>query len=264
MTSSQASCAENPIIDWDQCPVCLDTYETKTYSMPLGCKPVKVGSCKTCGEAAQAKIRERDERLRLEQRAADVRRLMNWSGIPKRYSESTLDTFTATTSAQTKVLNACRAYVENFQSASAKGPSMVMCGRPGTGKTHMACAIIAGVIEKHVQEGNFYTVLEAIRSIKDTYRKDSEQTETQVIDRLTGVPLLVLDEVGVQVGSEHEKMLVFEIINERYQQCRATILISNLPAPALSEYLGERIMDRFRECGGILAFDWQSHRGSQK
>jgi DNA replication protein DnaC len=105
------------------------------------------------------------------------------------------------------------------------------------------------------------TVLGAVRHIKDTYRKDSIRSESEAIDDLVAPGLLILDEVGVQVGSEHEKMLVFEIINERYQACRSTILISNLNREELTAYLGDRIMDRFNEAGAVVAFDWASYRG---
>lgn len=54
---------------------------------------------------------------------------------------------------------------------------------------------------------------------------------------------------------------MFEILNGRYQELRPTILISNLNTDALESLLGQRIMDRYRECGSVLAFDWQSHRG---
>jgi DNA replication protein DnaC len=37
--------------------------------------------------------------------------------------------------------------------------------------------------------------------------------------------------------------------------------VSNLNATELEHYLGERIVDRFREMGAVLAFDWESHRG---
>jgi DNA replication protein DnaC len=107
------------------------------------------------------------------------------------------------------------------------------------------------------------TVLSAIRHIKDTYRRDSDRSESQAIDDLVAVDLLILDEVGAQVGSEHEKMLMFEVINERYQQLRSTVLISNLTREELSEFLGDRVMDRFRESGAVIAFDWKSHRGSK-
>ena len=74
--------------------------------------------------------------------------------------------------------------------------------------------------------------------------------------------LLVLDEIGVQFGSDAEKLIMFDIINERYEAMRPTILISNLALSGLSEFVGDRIVDRMKENGGkLMVFDWESHRG---
>jgi DNA replication protein DnaC len=109
----------------------------------------------------------------------------------------------------------------------------------------------------------FGTVASLLRHIKATYAKDSQRTEQDAIDDLLRPDLLILDEVGVQVGSEHEKLLMFEVLNGRYQELRPTVLISNLDVAELEAFLGHRVMDRYRECGSVLAFDWQSHRGQK-
>jgi DNA replication protein DnaC len=73
----------------------------------------------------------------------------------------------------------------------------------------------------------------------------------------------VLDEVGVQYGTDAEKQIAFEIINTRYENLRPTIIISNLNAAELTTFIGERVMDRLKENGGrLLVFDWPSHRGT--
>ncbi len=97
--------------------------------------------------------------------------------------------------------------------------------------------------------------------VKSTYRKGSEIDETEAVDQFIAPDVLILDEIGVQIGSEHEKMLLFDIINQRYEQCKSTILISNLDQSELTAYLGDRVMDRFRETGAVVAFDWTSYRG---
>ena len=107
----------------------------------------------------------------------------------------------------------------------------------------------------------FTSVINAIRRVKDTYRRDSGQSEAQVVAGFIRPDLLILDEVGVQFGSETEKMILFEIINGRYEQLKPTIVISNLAKDALTDYLGERVVDRLREGGGrMLIFDWPSYR----
>jgi DNA replication protein DnaC len=73
---------------------------------------------------------------------------------------------------------------------------------------------------------------------------------------------LIIDEVGVQFGSDTEKMIVFDIIDGRYSNMLPTILISNLALPDVKELIGERAIDRLREDGGVVvAMKWDSNRG---
>jgi DNA replication protein DnaC len=56
-------------------------------------------------------------------------------------------------------------------------------------------------------------------------------------------------------------MVLFEIINGRYETCRPTIVISNLALAELEEYLGARAFDRLREGNGmVVVFDWETYR----
>ena len=55
--------------------------------------------------------------------------------------------------------------------------------------------------------------------------------------------------------------MLFDILNERYGAQRPTILIGNLTGQELTEYLGERVMDRLLERGGVLVpFTWGTYR----
>lgn len=226
------------------------------------CQPI-IGRCQLCVAELAAKKEAEELEAKAKDRKRKVDALIEQSDTPQRFMSATLEGYAADSVAQRKVLNHCRQFVEHYPEAMVSGASLVLCGRPGTGKTHLACAMGKGIAELWLRPFGFSTALQAIRSIKETYRKDSDRTESDAIDRLTEIDLLILDEVGVQLGTEHEKMLMFEVINERYQRCRPTILISNLNRAELTEYLGERIMDRFAECGAVLAFDWSSHRRKQ-
>lgn len=239
------------------CPM-HGAYEGRSYRMFADMDPI-TSACPKC----QQEARERSERDAREERErherATIAGLLHHSGIPARYIGCTLENFTGDGSGQRRARELAARYVESFP---ARGASLVLCGKPGTGKTHIACAIGQMLIERK-QRVVFETVIAAIRSIKDTYRKDSERSEQQAVNEFIAPDLLILDEVGAQFGTEHEKLLLFEIINERYQACRATILISNLTREELSTYLGDRVMDRFRETGAVVAFDWASHRGKR-
>jgi DNA replication protein DnaC len=78
----------------------------------------------------------------------------------------------------------------------------------------------------------------------------------------------VIDEIGVQFGTESEQNHLFEVINNRMLEVKPTILVTNLllnspddSVKTLRNYLGERTYDRMREVGMSICFDWQSHRG---
>lgn len=236
-------------------------YKAKQVAMAAGLPPLTM-SCPKCSEIRreQAELREAEETRRRKQDRIDS--LFRRSSIPVRFIDRTLDSYKATTDGQTRAIRIARRYVESFGENDRVGPSMVLAGKPGTGKTHIACGIANALIHMG-RPVLFMTVLQALRHIKETYRKDSTRTEEKAIAELMEPDLLILDEVGAQVGSEHEKMLMFEIINERYQNCRSTILISNLTGEELTEFLGDRVMDRFRENGAVVAFDWASHRGQR-
>lgn len=234
-------------------------YEASEYRMPWGGKTITSG-CPSCAAERQAEIDRKAQEAEQRETRAKILRLFDRSGIPARFADRTLDSYAATEAGQRRALAIAQRFAEGF--SESKGASMVFCGKPGTGKTHLACGIGRHLINK-LWSVQFLTVLSAIRHIKDTYRRDSERTEQAAINDLLQPDLLILDEIGAQLGSEHEKMLMFEIINERYQQCRSTILISNLNADELTAFLGDRVMDRFRESGAVVAFDWASHRGQK-
>ena len=89
----------------------------------------------------------------------------------------------------------------------------------------------------------------------------SDVTESQVIADFAGYDLLIIDEVGVQTGTDAESKALFDVFNERYQNLKPTVLISNLDAEGFVQAVGRRIADRVKEDGGeILSFDWESHR----
>jgi DNA replication protein DnaC len=223
-------------------------------------RPIKSG-CPTCAADARAKEEARKEREALRERQHRVAQLRNNAGIPQRFAAREFADYATTVPAQRRALGVCKAFAEAWPETLKAGASLVLTGGPGTGKTHLACAVGNAVMETHLAAVAFGTVAGLLRHIKDTYRKDSDRSEQDAIDDLVRPDLLIVDEVGVQVGSEHEKLLMFEVLNSRYQELRPTILISNLNTADLEAFLGQRVMDRYRECGSVLAFDWPSHRG---
>lgn len=192
-----------------------------------------------------------------------IRNRMVRSAIPARFEGRTFDNYRADDAGSLKAMETCREYARVFPDRLRTGSSLILCGNAGTGKTHLACSIALHVIREHALAAVYMTVGRAFRMVKETYRRDAGKTEEEVLSFFSTPELLVLDEIGVQYGSDTEKNILFEIVNERYEALLPTVLISNLALPALTEYAGERVIDRMKENGGkLVVFDWKSHRGS--
>ncbi|MEE1918467.1 ATP-binding protein [Pseudomonas asiatica] len=186
------------------------------------------------------------------------------SGIPLRFRAATLDSYRTDThhEGQTVALNKCREYADEFEANWDVGRSMMLLGDVGTGKTHLACAVAQKVIRGFGASARYTMAIEIIRDIKMTFDKKSEQTERDVYAALLAPDLLVIDEVGVQHGSDFERQVLFEVIDSRYRQLMPTIVISNLGLSGLRKCIGDRAVDRLTDAGGpAVLFTWASARG---
>ncbi|MFZ6727364.1 ATP-binding protein [Undibacterium sp. MH2W] len=217
--------------------------------------------CPKCLEEIDLRHRQAEiERFEMERKDRMWKSILGRSAIPERFSEKTLENYFPKTEGAESALQICREYAANFEGILKIGRSLILCGGVGTGKTHLAVGI-ANAIMKEGKQPVFSSVSKAIRKIKETYARDSVKTEDEAIQDFIKPDLLILDEVGVQFGSETEKMYLFEIINGRYELLKPTILISNLGRAELEKFIGTRVIDRLREGGGrMVVFDWGSYR----
>lgn len=221
--------------------------------------------CTHCIAEKSAEQQRRKEEDSLRERQAQWELALDGAGIPERFRDRSLESFVADTPGKRRALEFATRYAAEFDSILDVGRSAIFIGKPGTGKTHLATAIGLHVMRNLHRPVLFMTVMRAIRRVKDSWSRESEETETQAIESLTYPDLLILDEVGVQFGSETEKRILFDVLNERYEQRKPSILLSNLGLDEVKAYVGERIFDRLREDGGeAIVFDWESYRGQTK
>jgi DNA replication protein DnaC len=230
-------------------------YESKNYFGSIWSK------CLKCGEERAEVERQQVELEMRKQKRERWESKLGAAAIPERFRDRTLDTYIAKTPEQEKALSFARDYALTFNDVMKTGRSALFIGKPGTGKTHLAVGIALRIMGAENRSALFTTVQRAIRRVKDTWTKESSETESQAIAALAYPDLLILDEVGVQFGSEFEKQVLFDVLNDRYEKRKPVILLSNLDAKEVAGYLGERIADRLREDGGkVIVFNWESHR----
>ena len=161
-------------------------------------------------------------------------------------------------------LKTCKYVVEKVTEDVCK--NIIMVGSVGTGKTHLAAAMCRYLAEqKECYKVKMATVTDIIRYYRSSYSNDNDLTEDEAISILTNKHLLIIDELGTSKGDDKELNILFEIINNRYEYKRPTVIISNLNIDAVKELLGQRIIDRLKEDGcRVLGMAWESHRETNK
>lgn len=210
-----------------------------------------------CPECYKLRVQEQRRNARIEHATAFFKTA---SGVPPRFQEASFDSYQPVNQKAQKLFATLREYAARFDQHRALGLSLILCGKTGTGKTHLSCAVLRALAFEHGLCGKYCTAYRAVQEIRASY-KSSDVTELQVLKEFIRPDLLVLDEIGVQYGTDSEQLLLFSLLNGRYEELKPTIVISNLSLPEVTQYLGDRVYDRLRENGGgVLAFDWESWR----
>lgn len=233
-----------------------DAVLTETLLPGMSRPHVAISECPECEKQRKQRRREESRREREEKKAHRLR----ISGIPMRYQSKSFENYKPANEQEIEALSLCRHFTDYASEKFQKGSSMIFCGGVGTGKTHLACAIAHELIE-YQWDVMYATAVAAITRIKATWERDSKEHESYVIERYSTCDFLILDEIGVQFGTDAEKLLLYRVMNARYENMRPTIMASNLEYDELADAVGERVVDRMREDGGVvISFDWDSYR----
>jgi len=141
---------------------------------------------------------------------------------------------------------------------------IVMTGKNGTGKTHLAVAAVKEM------NGKILSMYEITTRIRASYTSRAQESELEIVDELARLPMLAIDELGRTKGSDAETNWLSYIIDKRHSRNLPTIIISNkhvkkdCPAHGcencLENYISEDIMSRLSEGGILLRFtgeDWR-------
>lgn len=226
--------------------------------------------CPQCNAQRDA-ARQADEALRqareqAERHAERLARRLRLSGIKRRFEQAGFDNFETHTQAQRDVLAACRQFAETFDPAGGGG--LWLIGPPGTGKTHLGAAMVNHAIRQRDMAAAIHGTHELMAMLRARWgakpaqwSSDGVDSEAELMDYLSRVPLLVLDEVGIGRGSDHEMRDLFAIVDARYCERRPTVLASNLRPDAIKAAVGNRTYDRLRDGARMLVMDWPSRRG---
>jgi DNA replication protein DnaC len=142
-----------------------------------------------------------------------------------------------------------------------EGRSLILAGKPGRGKTHLAIA----VAYRAIQNGFDAVFTTAAALIDDLSRASREGRMREALATYTHPHVLVCDEVGyLSYGSDAANVL-FHVVNERHLKKRAMIFTTNKSLDTWGSVLhdddlADAIVDRILERGRLLTLDGPSMR----
>lgn len=213
------------------------------------------------------------EALQIEakQRAVELARQLHYDR-PLDFDTPTFENYIPETEEEKKNLMVCRRFAERFTEREIErekahnaqdqfwrkknATGLLLFGNYGTGKTHLAYAILKE-LDRQGLPGFYIT-------IPDLFDRFSDQANrldcSQVLAKLCMVSCLVLDEIGVQSGSDYEKKRLYQIIDGRIKNGRPTILLTNLDHVELASLLTERVLTRITQSTYKLLFTGRCRR----
>lgn len=114
-------------------------------------------------------------------------------------------------------------------------------GGYGVGKTHLAAAIANEVLRQGV-DCIFQPVPDLLDWIRATYKRGGE-TYTTRFERIKNVPVLILDDLGAESGTEWADEKLFQIFNHRVVHHLATVITTNIDPKEMDGRIESRLND---------------------
>ncbi|MCW5197031.1 ATP-binding protein [Buchnera aphidicola] len=185
--------------------------------------------------------------------------MLKKSGIQALYINCSFDNYIIEHEGHKKVITLAKKYVQEFNNNIN---NFVFSGWPGTGKNHLASAI-ANYLINQKKSVFIITIADLMSNIKKTFNRklNVNDNEENLLYYLSTRDLLIIDEIGIQIESRYERMIIHQIVDRRYSSKKPTGMLSNLNYYDMIRVLGERVMDRMCLGNNLwLDFKWNSYR----
>jgi DNA replication protein DnaC len=215
-----------------------------------GCKPR--GPVISDDEAAR---RQKVESQRLHQ--ANVRKLLDGCGVPKRYEGASL----------VGEMNVAADASANYRRAVARvarleteSGTLAIIGPRELGKTWIGCGMILDLCRRGVS-ARYLHLTDYLQGLKDTYGDKSRTTESRYESDHLRPHLLVIDELHERGDTAWEDRKLTRLITKRHEAELSTLLLSNDDEETFKHRVGDSVVSRcFEDAGGIFICVWKNQR----
>ena len=204
---------------------------------------------------SDAWVKQREKELAeqaAKESAYQTQKMVESSGVPRRYWHADFDTYIPKDAQDTKNLET----IKNFAKLEKNDKVLILLGAKGLGKTHLGSAIIRNC------GGKFISIEELIFKYESAQDFHAKVNREELMESYSSTKMLVIDEIGRSMQQEKENALLNYILRRRYENMLPTVLISNLSKAEILKKLGEAVLDRLRETCISLEFEGESYRTS--
>ncbi len=164
--------------------------------------------------------------------------------IPKRYRDVGFDRWPVT-EIDPPIVAATRRFADSIDPKLDAGRGLWFMGEVGTGKTTLAMLVSKAALEAG-RSVAIYSLPRLLNEIRDTHR--AERSHVDLLDRLTAVDLLHIDDVGAERSTDWVLEELYSIVNARYEDERSMVITTNIvDHEALCEQIAERTVSRLTE-----------------
>ena len=164
--------------------------------------------------------------------------------IPRRYRDVAFER-PPVTEMDRDVVRTTRDFTDSIDDQLQAGRGLWFMGPVGTGKTTLAMLVSKAALETG-RSVAIYSLPRLLNEIRDTHR--AERSHIDLLDRLTAVDLLHVDDVGAERKNEWVLEELYSIVNSRYEEQRSIVITTNIDDhDALCEQIGARTVSRLTE-----------------
>ena len=181
--------------------------------------------------------------------------------IPRRYRDAAFDRWPVTEIDST-IVRATRRFAGDIEAHLDAGRGLWFMGQVGTGKTTLAMLVSKAALEAG-RSVAIYSLPRLLNEIRDTHR--AERSHVDLLDRLTAVDLLHIDDVGAERTTDWVLEELYSIVNARYEDERSMVITTNiLDREALCEQITERTVSRLTQMCDQLPLGGDDQRSVQR
>jgi DNA replication protein DnaC len=143
---------------------------------------------------------------------------------------------------------------------------LVIHGRNGNGKTHLAAAI-ANYLREHGTVVLFLNVPDLLDYLRMAFNPRREWDETNLtfeerFDAIKGAPILILDDFGAESETQWANEKIYQILNYRTDMALPTVITTNLKMTDIEGRLRSRLGNRL--LGKVVQNDAGDYRMGQE